>query len=131
MLCSAAVILLACFQLGGASSFLSRAQGQNIKDLTPELEASILQEIEEVLGTTSQGITDGRISRIEDMMRPTFKSLPKNWRGMLQHAAVRYLLHSYFVQRHGWYVRGLGSFSEEQNASSPGSILQDKVEDFA
>jgi len=48
----------------------------------------------------------------------------------LQHAAVRYALHSYFVQRHAWYVRGLDGSSENVNSSSPASILQDKVEDF-
>jgi len=126
-----ALVLLACFRLSGASSFLPRAQQGNLQDLTPELEASILQEIEDVLGTTSQGLADGRVFLIEEMMRPTFNSLSKNRQGNLQHDAVRYTLHSYFVQRHGWYVRGLGSLGEEQNASSPGAILQDKVEDFA
>jgi len=39
-------------------------------------------------------------------------------------------LHSYFVQRHAWHVRGLDSFNENLNGSSPPNILQDKVEDF-
>jgi len=117
-------------RLASASSFLSRAQEANVKDLTPELEMSILQEMEEVLGSSSQGIAQARLARIEDMLRPTFKALPKNEMGKLAHTAVRYSLHSYFVQRHAWYVRGLASMGEESNALSPTSVLQDKVEEF-
>merc|ERR1740121_2364573 len=125
---TASSVLIAWVQLARASSFLSRAQEANVKDLTPELEASIVQEIEEVLGSSSHGVTEDRLARIEDMLRATFKALPKNAQGRLQHAAVRYALHSYFVQRHAWYVRGLDS--NEKDANSPANILQDKVEDF-
>jgi len=126
---AAAVLAFAFVDLTHASSFLSRAQEANIKELTPELEASIVQEIEEVL-SSSHGITEERLTRIQDMLRATFLSLPRNEQGRLQHTAVRYALHSYFVQRHAWYVRGLASLGEEINASSPADILQDKVEDF-
>jgi len=127
---AAALLAFALFNLTNASSFLSRSQEANVKDLTPELEASILQEIDEVLGSSSHSITEERLTRIQDMLRATFLSLPKNGQGRLQHTAVRYALHSYFVQRHAWYVRGLSSLGEEKNASSPANILQDKVEDF-
>jgi len=63
-------------------------------------------------------------------LRSTFKSLPKNEQGRLQHAGVRYTLHRYFVQRHAWFVRGLASLGDDSNASSPTNILQDKVEEF-
>merc|ERR1719188_2801123 len=126
----ACLLLFACAGLASATSFLSRAQEANVKELTPDLEASIMQEIEDVLGSSSRSISDARLRRIEDMLRTTFQSLPKNAQGKLQHAAVRYTLHSYFVQRHAWYVRGLGSLGEESSAISPTSILQDKVEDF-
>merc|ERR1740121_1852068 len=115
---TASSVLIAWVQLARASSFLSRAQEANVKDLTPELEASIVQEIEEVLGSSSHGMTDDRLARIEDMLRATFKALPKNAQGRLQHAAVR----------HAWYVRGLDS--NEKDANSTANILQDKVEDF-
>merc|ERR1719433_341892 len=126
----ASILLFICIALGSATSFLSRAQEANVKDLTPDLEASIMQEIESVLGSSSHDISDARLQRIEDMLRTTFQSLPKNAQGKLQHAAVRYTLHSYFVQRHAWYVRGLASLGNESGAASPTSILQDKVEDF-
>jgi len=124
------IVILACARSICASSFLSRAQEANVKELTPELEASILQEIENVLGNSGRGMTESRLTRIEDMLRTTFQALPKNQQGRIQHVAVRYALHSYFVQRHAWYVRGLSSLGEENNGVSPTSILQDKVEEF-
>jgi len=123
---AALLLSAAFFELATGSSFLSRAQEANVKDLTPELEASILQEIEDVLGSGKHGMTEERLGRIEDMLRATFMSMPGNERGKLQHTAVRYTLHSYFVQRHAWYIRGL----EDNNSSSATNILQDKVEDF-
>lgn len=123
-------VLAASAELIAATSFLSRAQEANVKELTPELEASILQEIENVLGSNSRDMTESRLARIEDMLRTTFLALPKNEQGRIQHVAVRYALHSYFVQRHAWYVRGLSSLGEENNGLSPTNILQDKVEEF-
>merc|ERR1740139_1981380 len=86
--------------------------------------------MEGLLGNSSHEITQARTVRIEDMLRATFKALPKNENGKLGHAAVRYSLHSYFVQRHAWHVRGLSSLGEEPDALSPTGILQDKVEEF-
>jgi len=127
---AAVSLLFSCAEFVGASSFLSRAQGENGKDLTPELEASIHQEIEEVLAKGGHDMTEARLTRIEDMLQGTYKSLPKNEQGRLSPAAVRYALHSYFVQRHAWYVRGLSDMNADTNSSSPTDILQDKVEDF-
>merc|ERR1719203_1788455 len=75
-------------------------------------------------------MTEGRLTRIEDLLHGTFKSLPKNEQGRLAPEAVRYALHSYFVQRHAWYVRGLSDLTADSHLSSPADILQDKVEDF-
>merc|ERR1719330_786035 len=75
-------------------------------------------------------VTNGRLARIEDLLRATFRALPKNDDGKLEHAAVRYSLHSYFVQRHGWYVRGLSNVGETFNGTSSQGVLQDRVEEF-
>jgi len=128
--CVSILVAFAHTRLAGASSFLSRAQEANAKDLTPELEKSILEEMEGLLGNSSHEITQARTARIEDMLRATFKALPKNEHGRLGHAAVRYSLHSYFVQRHAWHVRGLSSLGEEHSALTPTGILQDQVEEF-
>lgn len=132
MISAAATVLLCVFVFtADASSFLSRAQNSEIQDVTPELEASILKEIDDVLGDSAHGgVSKDRLTHIEDMFRPTVKSMPKNENGKLGHVAVRYSLHSYFVQRHAWFVRGLANMGTEQSGSSPTGILQDKVEEF-
>merc|ERR1740123_2593665 len=88
-----------------------------------------MSKIEEMLG--SGGVAaDGRLERIEDYLRVTFQAMPKNKDGKLEHAAVRYTLHGYFVQRHGWYVRGLSDVGEGFEGSSSNGTLQDRVEEF-
>merc|ERR1719254_477783 len=75
-------------------------------------------------------VTNSRLGRIEDSLRATFRALPKNSDGKLEHAAVRYALHSYFVQRHGWYVRGLSDVGEGFTGTLAGGTLQERVEEF-
>jgi len=111
-----------------ASSFLSRAQGGE-EIMNAELQFSIMQKIEEMLGKDTSAIS-GRLSRIENLLRTTFHAMPKNEQGKLEHTAVRYALHSYFVQRHGWYVRGLSDVGEGFTGTLAGGTLQARVEEF-
>jgi len=123
-------LLLAAFaHVADASSFLSRAHGDDAETMNAELQSDIMQKVEEMLGKDSANI-DGRLSRIEGQLRTTFNALPKNIDGKLEHAAVRYTLHSYFVQRHGWYVRGLSDVGEGFSSTSGNGTLQDRVEEF-
>merc|ERR550539_1463582 len=75
-------------------------------------------------------VAEERLARIEDYLRATFNAMPKNEDGKLEHAAVRYALHGYFVQRHGWYVRGLSDVGAGFNNTSSKGVLQDRVEEF-
>jgi len=130
--CAALFIVAVEFIPVQGSSFLSRAlDSDEMEALSPELQSSILQEIEEMLGNDNrQATTEIRLGRVEEAMQTTFKAMPKNEQGKLNHAAVRYTLHSYFVQHHAWYVRGLADLGEESNATAPQGILQDRVEEF-
>jgi hypothetical protein len=56
-----------------------------------------------------------------------YASLPKNEFGKLGHTTVRYALHRLFVQRHGWYVKGLEPAGDSWNTTSPAGILKDRV----
>ena len=57
--------------------------------------------------------------------------MPKNEDGKLVHAAARYALHGYFVQRHGWYVRGLSDVGDDsEETGAPNANLQGRVEEF-
>jgi hypothetical protein len=100
---------------------LSAAKGGT----SPELEKTLLAEIEEVLGSEHRRATEARLSRIEEALRPTFRALPKNGQGRLGHAGVRYAMHRLFVQRHGWYVQGLEPNGGAWDSSSPTMILED------
>jgi len=77
---------------------------------------SLLEESENALGS---GSTARRVARLEASLAPMFASLPKNQYGNLNDATARYALHRLFVQRHGWYVKGLEPDGEHYNASSP------------
>lgn len=51
--------------------------------------------------------TSERLQSLRDALRTTFGALPKNDKGNLGHDAVRYALHRMFIQRHGWFIKGL------------------------
>lgn len=115
-----------------ASSFLSRAHGQEDAEVSAELQTTILQQIEETLGKRD-ALAEHRLARIEDQLRVTFRALPKNDQGKVSHAGVRYALHSHFVQRHSWHVRGLAETGENFSkgaAAPPTGTLQEQVEEF-
>mmetsp|Transcript_50614 Transcript_50614/g.147156 ORF Transcript_50614/g.147156 Transcript_50614/m.147156 type:complete len:638 (+) Transcript_50614:96-2009(+) len=65
-------------------------------------DAEVRRFFETELATGSE-----KLASIQDGLRLTFQSLPKNAHGNLAPEAVRYILHRYFVQRHGWFIRGL------------------------
>mmetsp|Transcript_88192 Transcript_88192/g.175138 ORF Transcript_88192/g.175138 Transcript_88192/m.175138 type:complete len:592 (+) Transcript_88192:93-1868(+) len=85
-------------------------------------ETDILSEILPLLGKKQHGIVE-RMERIESLVRPTFKALPKNEYGRLGSSAVRYAMHRYFVQRHAWFVKGLEPEGAAWNNSSPVNVL--------
>merc|ERR1712151_79621 len=76
-------------------------------------------------GALGRGSTARRVARLEASLAPMFASLPKNEHGNLNDATARYALHRLFVQRHGWYVKGLEPDGEHFNASSPIEVLED------
>jgi len=93
-----------------------------------ELRSTMLDELMSALGSGNR-VTESRLAKIEEALRPTFNSMTKNKFGNLEHSAVRYVLHRLFVQRHGMYVKGLDSAGAAWigDLSSPTSVLEDKV----
>ena len=57
-----------------------------------ELRATVLDELMLALGSGNR-VTEQRLGSIEDALRPTFLSMPKNVYGNLDHSSVRYVLH--------------------------------------
>jgi hypothetical protein len=102
-----------------------KSTGQFLDTMTEEeLKTSLLEEIESAYGSVSQR---GRLASLEASLAPMFKSLPKNEHGKLGHTTVRYALHRIFVQRHGWYIKGLEPAGQHMNSSSPAGVLKEHV----
>ena len=92
-----------------------------------DLKKTLLEEIEKNFASVGKR---GRLARLETALKPLFDSLPKNEHGNLGHSPVRYALHRIFVQRHGWYIKGLEPDGDNWNATSPAGVLKDKVSSY-
>jgi hypothetical protein len=131
---SLAAVLLLCASCVGparAASFL-HAKNDEVEIMSPELQSTLMNKVSEMLRGNEGALSEDHLTRIEDGLRTTVKAMPTNKEGKLDHSAVRFTLHSYFVQRHAWYVRGLSDVGEGGfKLSSPGrSTFQDRVEEF-
>lgn len=85
-----------------AGSAGSAGHSSNVKFM--DLEYFTRNEVDEVL--VENAADDQRIHSLEQVLRPAFQALPKISGRLTQHA-VRYVLHRYFLQSHGWLVKGL------------------------
>merc|ERR1711860_357036 len=53
--------------------------------------------------------------------------MPKNEHNNLEPSSVRYVLHRYFAQKHGWHMIGLDRGAGAWKKSAPASILKHQV----
>lgn len=81
-----------------ADAFLSATSRGELRKA--EVEQALLAELS-IIGSSPH------IRRIEEALQPLYAAMPKNEYGNLEPSVVRYALHRYFVQKHGWHVRGL------------------------
>jgi len=84
----------------------------------------------ELKHAVSQGAGETKLARLEAFLTPMFAALPKNEHGLLGDAAVSYALHRFFVQRHGWHVKGLEPGAGSRSNPSAASILKDRVPSY-
>lgn len=89
-----------------------------------EVQTSLLAEVE---GTFGQGTAGSRLKQLEAILGPMYTALPKNEQGYLGHATVRYALHRLFVQRHGWFIKGLDAAGGHRNSTSGAGLLKEQV----
>merc|ERR1719464_1519537 len=71
--------------------------------------------------------TSAKLHSIEEELRPMFAALPKNRHGNLEQAVVRYALHRFFVQKHGWYMKGLDPVGGAWSSDAPSNIMKDRA----
>jgi hypothetical protein len=95
----------------------SRQEHMRVEDV----QTSLLAEVE---GTLGEGAASSRLKQLEAALEPMYAALPKNEKGYLGHATVRYALHRLFVQRHGWVIKGLEG---NQNWTSNTLLLKEQV----
>jgi len=107
-----------------ASVFLEHVPVKSV-DMSAALQESLKREVKRAIGNHKRRHDDSRLDAIEEMLRPTFIALPKNQHGNLGHAGVRYILHRLFVQRHGWFVRGVEPDGEGWNSTSVGGFVEE------
>jgi hypothetical protein len=128
MLCKVLTVLTAIdslIQTVDANAFL-KATASTREDRMSEndVQMSLLAEVE---GTFGEGSASSRLKQLEAILRPMYLALPKNEKGYLGHATVRYALHRLFVQRHGWFINGLHERGEHRNSTSSAGILKEQV----
>lgn len=90
----------------------------------------VKQSVREVLNDVFNNDLSSRIAQLEETLLPMYRALPKNPRGLLDHATVRYALHRYFVHEKAMYIKGLEPSGEAWEEASPVSILEDKVPSY-
>merc|ERR1719359_242121 len=92
-----------------------------------DVQTSLLAEVE---GTFGEGSASSRLKQLEAVLAPMYAALPKNEKGYLGHATVRYALHRLFVQRHGWSIKGLDSAGGHRNTTSSAGLLKEQVPSY-
>lgn len=109
-------LVFACLAVLAESNYFLEPRSE-LPGAIPD-ERAILDELEEVLGSGHRRGMELRLARMEELLRPIFAAMPKNMYGRLDPAAVRYVMHRVFVQRHGWFVNGFTPDGEGWDASS-------------
>merc|ERR1719491_2121678 len=72
-----------------------------------------------------------RLERFQSQIRPMFVALPKDADGGLDHGATRYALHRFFVQQHGWHVKGLeATGAEKWGDVASTAMLEDRIPSY-
>jgi len=104
--------------------FLSQEIGeQNDQDAIEML----VSAVEVALGLEHRKFLQSRLPNLESHIVKLLPAVPKNEYGRVGPTGTRYLMHRFFVQGHGWYVKGIDPAGGAWNASSPIKALGDLV----
>merc|ERR1719393_15618 len=123
-----ACLHVCCVPLAEANAGFLRA-GVNVEQVQVEdLDAALLAELNSAVG--GDRVAAANLLRLEQALSPLYSSLPKNAHGHLEASVVRYALHRYFAQQHGWNVKGLLSTGSVANSSSAVDVLTDRVPSY-
>jgi len=90
---------------------------------TASVEQTLVSELAELSSSA-------KLRSIEAELHPMYVALPKNGHGSLEPSVVRYALHRYFVQKHGWYMSGLDPSGEAWSATATSSLVKDRAPSY-
>jgi hypothetical protein len=126
---SAFLLIGSCFfSTADANAFLKANPSSHQERISEnEIQSSLLAEVE---GTFGSGSATSRLKQMEVALTPMFAALPKNEHGHLGRATVRYALHRLFVQRHGWFIKGLHGSGAHRNSTSTAGLLTEQVPSY-
>jgi len=79
--------------------------------------------------------TSSRFTELRVALSSFYDIFPKNEHGLLSHQAVRYVLHRFFQQQNGWFIKGLAmnetqSWHNKSSAKTDTPIFKDWVPSF-
>jgi len=90
-------------------------RGQVVGEVSAQdVEASLLSEL---ASTFRPGTPHDHVLKLEAELHPMYSVVPQGRDGTLNHAVVRYVLHRFFAQKYGWFIRGLEPGTE--NVAKP------------
>eukprot|EP00929_Paragymnodinium_shiwhaense_P081812 TRINITY_DN428_c0_g7_i1.p1 TRINITY_DN428_c0_g7~~TRINITY_DN428_c0_g7_i1.p1 ORF type:complete len:581 (-),score=152.21 TRINITY_DN428_c0_g7_i1:310-1929(-) len=116
--------LLLCSQVTSASFLKARTSHAEQFMNATAIEQQFLDEVRSFVGKAP---LDTELPKITEALRPMWLALPKNEHGRLGNSQIRYALHRFFVQRHGWHIDGLDRTNGE---ASPSGLLRERVPSF-
>jgi len=112
---------LMLFFFGGVVSIAQSRS--NFRTSSAELQEGMLrQELTDLLGHGDAAKSE-RLETLQALLQPMYAALPKKPDGSLDQGVVRYALHRFFVQRHGWHVKGLQATGSEQWGDLPAIVM--------
>eukprot|EP00929_Paragymnodinium_shiwhaense_P078112 TRINITY_DN4041_c0_g1_i1.p1 TRINITY_DN4041_c0_g1~~TRINITY_DN4041_c0_g1_i1.p1 ORF type:complete len:552 (-),score=166.70 TRINITY_DN4041_c0_g1_i1:281-1936(-) len=116
--------LLFCVQTVDAGFLQAKASHADQLVNATAIEQQFLDEVRSFVGKAP---LDTELPKITEALRPMWLALPKNEHGRLGNSQIRYALHRFFVQRHGWHIDGLDRTNGE---TSPSGLLRERVPSF-
>merc|ERR1719498_1851470 len=119
------VLMLGNISAVDANAFLKANSHLKAERISEEdVQTTLLAEVE---GTFGEGSASSHLKQLEAQLSSIYAALPKNEKGYLGHATVRYALHRLFIQRHGWSIKGLDAAGGHRNSTASAGLLKEQV----
>ncbi|OLQ06702.1 hypothetical protein AK812_SmicGene9974 [Symbiodinium microadriaticum] len=99
-----------------ALALAASSHAHSFLDSNEVTENEVQQSLLNMAGTGNKG---ERRAELHKALLPTYTALPKNSQGLIDHQAARYVLHRMFVQKYGWYIKGLEPSGDHWHHDSP------------